>query len=91
MRDHLADDSRNIPPYDTWVWWVRNVTLVEYSDHVPLQQEADHLVAFVPPDFIALADAGIKANPESCIRWIEDLDDDFVRSLRRMNLPPQAR
>jgi hypothetical protein len=84
-------DVDNIPPYDTWVWWVRNVTLVEYSDHTTHQMDGDYLVAWVPPDFIELADAGIRANPESCIRWIDEVDDDFVRSLRSMNVLPDAR
>jgi hypothetical protein len=52
--------------------------------------EANYVVAWVPPGFIELADAGIEANPESCIMWIDELDDDFVRSLRSMNFLPDA-
>ena len=25
-------DVHNIPPYDTWIWWVRSVSRVEYAD-----------------------------------------------------------
>jgi len=83
-------DVDNIPPYDTWVWWVRSVSRVEYADRRTSEIDASYLVAWVPPDFIELADAGIRANPESCIRWIDELDDDFVRSLRSMNFLPRA-
>jgi hypothetical protein len=83
-------DVDNIPPYDTWVWWVRSVSRVEYADHRTSELEASYLVAWVPPDFIELADAGVRANPEDCIRWLEALDDDFVRSLRSMNLLPDS-
>jgi len=83
-------DVDNIPPYDTWVWMVQCVSRVEYADRTTSEMEASYLVAWVPPDFIALADAGIRANPESCIRWLEELDDDFVRSLRSMNFLPDA-
>jgi hypothetical protein len=99
--DNLADgwaetqskgffDVDNIPPYDTWVWMVRNVTRREYEDHTTGEIEANYLVAWVPPDFIELAEAGIEANPEGCIMWLDELDDDFVRSLRSMKLLPEA-
>jgi hypothetical protein len=83
-------DVNNIPPYDTWVWMVQCVSREEYADHRTSEMETNYLVAWVPPDFIELADAGIRANPESCIRWTEELDDDFVLSLRSMNLLPDT-
>jgi len=83
-------DVDNIPPYDTWVWWVRGISRVEYADHRTSEIDASYLVAWVPPDFIELADAGIRANPEDCIRWLDTLDDDFVRSIRSMKLLPDA-
>jgi len=52
--------------------------------------EASYLMAWVPPDFLEFADAGIGANPDLCIRWIEEFDDDFVRSLRSMNFLPDG-
>ena len=81
----------NIPPYDTWVWIVRNVRRWEQAGCTTNERDANYLVAWVPPDFIALADAGIEANdPECCIMWLDELDDDFVQSLRRMNFLPNA-
>jgi hypothetical protein len=79
-------DANNVPPYDTWVWMVRNVRTFDCSDGAAGEMEANYLVAWVPPDFVALASAGIDVNPEKCIRWLDTLGDDFVRSLRRLNL-----
>jgi hypothetical protein len=83
-------DFDNIPPFDTWVWWVRNVRREEYDDHTTSEREVDYLVAWVPPDFVALADAGIRINAEDCIMWLDEVDDNFVRSLRSMNFLPDA-
>ena len=78
-------DVNNIPPYDTWVWMVRNVRTFEYDDGAKGETEANYLVAWVPPEFIPLARAGVDANPEGCILWLDTLDDEFVRSLRRLS------
>ena len=78
-------DVNNIPPYDTWVWMVRNVRTFEYADGAKGETEANYLVAWVPPEFIPLARAGVEANPEGCILWLDTLDDEFVRSLRRLS------
>ena len=83
-------DVKDIPPYDTWVWIVRNVRRWESAGHTTSEREANYLVAWVPPDFIALADTGITVNPGNCIMWLDELDDDFVRSLRSMNFLPDA-
>jgi hypothetical protein len=76
-------DVNNIPPSDTWVWMVRNVRAFAYADGARGEMEANYLVAWVPPDFIQLASAGIAVNPEACILWLDTRDDEFVRSLRR--------
>jgi hypothetical protein len=78
-------DVDNIPPYDTWVWMVRNVRAAEYPGTTG-EIDANYLVAWVPPDFIDLANRGIEANPEQCIMWLDTLDDEFVQSLRRLNV-----
>jgi hypothetical protein len=95
--DNLADgvaeaesrgffDVDNIPPYDTWVWMVRNVTTFEYDDGVKGEMDANYLVAWVPPDFTALASGGIEVNPEQCIQWLDTIDDAFTQSLVRLGL-----
>ena len=77
-------DVDNIPRYDTWVWMVRNLRAFAYKDGAKGEMEANYLVAWVPPDFIELASGGIEVNPEECIRWLDTLEDEFVRSLRRL-------
>jgi hypothetical protein len=83
-------DVNDIPPYDTWVWIVRNVRRWESAGHTTSGREANYLVAWVPPDFIALADTGISVNPGNCIMWLDELDDNFVGSLRSMNFLSDA-
>src|SRR5262245_47134966 len=59
--DNLADgvaeaeskgffDIDNIPPYDTWVWMVRDIKTFEHADGEKGEIEANYLVAWVPPD-----------------------------------------
>jgi hypothetical protein len=99
--DNLADgvaaaeskgflDLDNIPPYDTWVWMVPNMRTVQYANGRSGEMEANYLVAWVPPDFIQLANGGANVNPEECILWLDTLDDEFVRSLRRLGLFDEA-
>jgi hypothetical protein len=84
MKSEGFFDVDNIPPYDTWVWVVRNVRTFDYRDGGKGEVEANYLVAWVPPDFIALASAGVDANPDECIQWLDTLDDEFVQSLKRL-------
>jgi hypothetical protein len=77
-------DVNNIPPHDTWVWMVRNSRIHHLADGGSWEGEANYLVAWVPPDFIQLADIGVDANPEACVVWLETLEDEFVQSLRRL-------
>jgi hypothetical protein len=65
---------------------VRNLRTFEYGDGTNGEMEANYLVAWVPPDFVSLASAGVKVNPEECILWLDTMDDEFVRSLRRLKL-----
>ena len=75
-------DTNNIPPYDAWVWMVQNVRSFAYADVAKGEMEVNYLVAWAPPDFIALASGGVDVNPEGCILWLDTLNDAFVRSLR---------
>jgi hypothetical protein len=79
-------DVDNIPPYDTWVWMVGNTRTYDRTDGSKGEHDANYLVAWVPPDFIQLAIEGIAVNPEKCIVWLDTLDDEFARSLRRLDL-----
>jgi len=57
-------DVNNCPPWDTWV------AFVQY----PAEHEQSYLVAWVPREFIELADAGIQVIPEECVKWLADSD-----------------
>jgi hypothetical protein len=81
---HGFFDVNNIPPYDTWVCMVRNVRAFAFADGAKGEMEMNYLVAWVPPDFIQLANGGIEVDPEKCILWLDTLDDEFTRSLRRL-------
>lgn len=65
-------DVNNAPPWDTWVAFIQ---------HVGSGQS--HLISWVPREFLALADAGIRVNPEECILWLDDADVDLKKQLVR--------
>jgi len=69
-------DWDNLPPWDTWIAYVRD----EERDRQGISH-ASYLVAWVPPDLIERADAGIRANPERCLLWASDLDTELARRL----------
>ena len=79
-------DVDNIPPFDTWVWLVEETKTVTFPDGSPTERQANWLVAWVPPAFLELARRGIDANPEKCIRWVDELDNPFCLSLKRLGL-----
>jgi len=56
-------DVNNIPPWDTWVALLDapNAKFFETS-----------LIAWVPPLFVPLVQAGIDVIPERCVMWLED-------------------
>jgi len=56
-------DVHNAPPWDTWV-----AIAEDEGDARP----RPYLLAWVPPEFLRLAEAGIHVNPEQCIRWLDD-------------------
>ena len=71
-------DGDNVPAWDTWVWYAgdRNFSQGGWT------MFASYLVAWVPPQLLELADAGIRVNPEECIRWASDVDTALTRRLR---------
>lgn len=79
-------DVDNIPPYDTWVWMVENVENVTRDDGTTVRMPANFLVAWVPPVFLEIANKGVRGNPEECIAWLDELDNQFTHTLRRLRL-----
>ena len=59
-------DSFNCPPWDTWIAF--------FDDATGNDSYSRYLLAYVPSQLIALADAGIEVNPEECIRWLDTTD-----------------
>ena len=95
--DNLADgyaaevskryfDDDNIPPYDTWVWMAEDVETIARSDGNRELRTTKFLVAWVPPAFLELANAGIQGNPEQCIAWLDELNNPFFKTLQRLSL-----
>jgi hypothetical protein len=66
-------DADNVPPWDTWTWFVREANTEG--------RWASYLVSWVPSAFLARARAGVDANPEGCIAWVSDLRTAFTRKL----------
>jgi hypothetical protein len=58
-------DADNQPPWDTWVAWVSAPTAKDLGLR-------NMLVAWVPEDFVKLVRAGVDANPEECLQWLQD-------------------
>lgn len=75
-------DENNIPPRDTWVW------MAEEQPNITDDITGSFLIAWVPPAFMELANAGIFVNPEGCMLWLDTLQFPIVASLRRLQLIP---
>jgi hypothetical protein len=57
-------DADNQPPWDTWVAWVTAPTARDLGLR-------NMLIAWVPDDFLELVRAGVDANPEECLLWLQ--------------------
>jgi len=68
-------DVNNAPPWDTWVAFILDD-----------KSERSHLISWVPPEFLPLADAGIQVNPEECILWLDDADVELKNRLATTSL-----
>ncbi len=71
-------DSDNVPPWDTWVGLFRDESAdISY---------VDHLVSWVPGEFIDSVERGINVNPEDCILWLADSRVPLAAELRSRGL-----
>ncbi len=48
--------------------------------------DKEYLIAWVPLEFVGLANEGIDVNPEQCIQWLSDTSVELARALRAENL-----
>ena len=72
-------DVNNVPPWDTWVDYLLDEYNVDSFD-------TEYLIAWVPPEFVSLANDGINVNPEQCIMWLSDTSVELAKALRAENL-----
>src|SRR4051794_3476968 len=64
-------DAHDAPPWDTWIGL--------FDDG----RDSECLVSWVPPELVAIAQAGIAVNPVECIRWLNDARVPVADELRR--------
>jgi hypothetical protein len=77
--DGFLDDD-NIPPWDTWVWYVTD----DPVNNLEWWRGCDsYLLSWVPDSLIEVVASGIWVNPEECIRWATDLDTPFIWQLKQ--------
>jgi hypothetical protein len=72
-------DVNNVPPWDTWVAYLQDEYNLDSFD-------SEYLIAWVPPEFVSIANEGIDVNPEQCIMWLSDTSVELAKSLRAENL-----
>jgi hypothetical protein len=77
-------DVDNTPPWDTWLGYICYIYGKGIWQHPGGPQL--HLLSWIPPAYLALADDGIQANPEQCIRWAVDEEHEFFRELQGVGL-----
>ncbi len=73
-------DVNNVPPWDTWVAYFQDQQQnIDYFD-------TEYLIAWIPPEFVDLANDGINVNPEQCIMWLSDTSVELAKVLRAQSL-----
>ncbi|HEV7224258.1 MAG TPA: hypothetical protein VGN42_16235 [Pirellulales bacterium] len=72
-------DVFNTPPWDTWVGYFED-------PHGGDRSYANYLVCYAPLHFFALAEAGIRVNPEECIVWALSAKTELTAILQGMKL-----
>lgn len=71
-------DVNNVPPWDTWVAYFQDEYNLDSFD-------TEYLIAWVPPEFVSIANEGIEVNPEQCIMWLSETSVELAKSLRAEN------
>ncbi len=72
-------DADNLPPWDTWIALVR----AKGSTHQPADPNATttYLLAWIPEPLVPELEQPLLANPEGCLRWLDDLDPALSSAL----------
>lgn len=77
--DGFFDDD-NIPPWDTWIWYVTNDPVNNFEWWRGCDS---YLLSWVPDSLVEVIASGIGVNPEQCIQWATDLDTPFLQQLKQ--------
>lgn len=72
----------NCPPLGTWIGYFDDATDEAVADPA----YSGYLLCWVPEAFIAGANAGVNANPEACIRWLDETEVRVRPALRALSL-----
>jgi len=76
---HGFIDVADAPPWDTWVWFVQEgKASTDFYDC--------YIVSWVPPEFVAYADAGIRVSFVGNVAWASDVNSAFSYRLRAAGL-----
>jgi hypothetical protein len=72
-------DAYNAPPWGTWVAYFKDLDRNDCC--------SSYLLAWVPEALAGVATAGIDANPEQCITWLEDAGVGVLRVIEFLEVP----
>lgn len=75
-------DDYNCPPLGTWIGYFDDAT--DEADADP--NYSGYLLCWVPETFLELARAGVGANPERCIRWLDETEVRLRAVLQSLTL-----
>ena len=70
----------NEPAWDTWVSLFYDPTNAQGTCYSTM------LVSWVPPVLLEFAEFGIAVNPEACIAWLSDVDNEISRTLKKAEI-----
>jgi hypothetical protein len=80
-------DERNVPAWNTWLFWVEASTFaVRRVEGRSQPLGGGFLLALAPPALTGAIDAGIDVNPERCIGWAEEILCPWSEALRQEGL-----
>jgi hypothetical protein len=65
-------DIQNTPPWDTWVAYIYE------------KQKMGYLVCWIPDQYMSLAQSGIDVNPEQCIYWLDESENNFAKLIKEI-------
>lgn len=72
-------DYGGYPPWDTWIY---------YMMEDELNKEASHIITWVSPSFIDIANRGMRFSPDNSLVWLanSDLDFSYIETLSQAGL-----